>query len=114
MLNKTIDNCELFSNPTYEPIIQFFYAILTKTGTFPKKCPITKVKYIKLLDNNFVQETIFVQRLYYIKDVVIDTDSFPPTLPSTACIGDVNLMSKKGKDFQIVGGFKIQARIKSN
>lgn len=43
LANKTVDSCEFFKNPRYEPILQVFYKALTRTGTFPKRCPITKV-----------------------------------------------------------------------
>lgn len=43
LINKTLDTCKFFDDPTYEPIVQVFYRELTRTGTFPKRCPIEKV-----------------------------------------------------------------------
>ncbi len=43
LINKTIDGCKFLHNPGYEPIVQVFYRELTRTGTFPKRCPFTKV-----------------------------------------------------------------------
>lgn len=44
LFNKTIDCCEFLKNPKYEPIVQVFYRALTINGSFPKNCPITKVR----------------------------------------------------------------------
>lgn len=44
LANTTVNACEFFRNRKYFPILQVFYRALTKSSTFPKKCPILKVK----------------------------------------------------------------------
>lgn len=44
LVNTTVNVCEFFGNRKYLPTLQVFYRALTKTGTFPKKCPVVKVK----------------------------------------------------------------------
>lgn len=43
LVNKTINTCEFYRNRKYEPISQVLYKALTKTGTVPTRCPVTKV-----------------------------------------------------------------------
>ncbi|KAG4073610.1 hypothetical protein HA402_000834 [Bradysia odoriphaga] len=91
LINRTIDTCEFYRNPKYEPILQVFYKLLTKDGIFPKRCPIMK-------------------NLYFLKDVVIDPESFPPIMPYKGIIGDITMMAKEGNGFKITSAFKIHAK----
>ncbi|KAG4073783.1 hypothetical protein HA402_001007 [Bradysia odoriphaga] len=92
LINRTIDSCEFYRNTKYEPIAQVFYKLLTKNGKFPKRCPITK-------------------NLYFLKDVAIDPESLPPTMPYKGFTADTTIMVKKGNDLKIVAGYKIRAKM---
>ncbi|KAG4074437.1 hypothetical protein HA402_015133 [Bradysia odoriphaga] len=92
LINRTIDGCEFYRNPKYEPIPQVFYKFLTKNGVFPKRCPVTK-------------------NLYYLKDTSFDKKSLPPIIPYKRFMGDITLMARKGNGFKILAGYKIHAKI---
>lgn len=49
LANKTFDGCEFLGNKRYEPILQVFWKTLTKNTTFPKRCPLAKVKIASYL-----------------------------------------------------------------
>lgn len=54
LANTTVDVCEFYRNKKYVPILQMFYRTFTKTGTFPKSCPIRKVK----ISDNFFRKVL--------------------------------------------------------
>lgn len=43
LVNKTINYCQLLHDRKYEPMLQTFYKLLTKSTGFPTSCPIRKV-----------------------------------------------------------------------
>lgn len=43
LVKRTVDCCKLFKDPSYEPVVQFFYKIFLENGHFPTDCPVKKV-----------------------------------------------------------------------
>lgn len=44
LVNRTIDECKLFENRSYEPLIQIIYGIILEHGKFARSCPIKSVR----------------------------------------------------------------------
>ncbi|XP_037024582.1 uncharacterized protein LOC119066304 [Bradysia coprophila] len=67
VVRRTINTCRLFSEPTYEPVVQFLYKLFLNSGNFPRECPIRK-------------------GLYYIKDMKADPKNLPQMMAGKKAI----------------------------
>lgn len=68
IVNRTINLCEFFINPRYEPIIQVFYKAVSRNAVVPSSCPVQKVPNSSENSHKFIHfnllEIILFQRRY--------------------------------------------------
>ncbi len=50
--------------------------------------------------------------MYFVKDVLIDPENLPPTIPLKGAVVEIVLMIKSGTTFKVVCGYTIQAKVK--
>ncbi|XP_037032987.1 uncharacterized protein LOC119071961 [Bradysia coprophila] len=86
LFNSTIDLCMFWENNQYEPLLQIAVKLLKKQmdGFLAGRCPIRK-------------------RLYSMKDVVINPDVFPHTMPEKKAFIQLTFMSKDDSYFKNLG-----------
>lgn len=93
VVRRTINTCQLFNEPTYEPVIQFLYKMFLGSGNFPRVCPIKKVSFFDLQEIFICKWKFQLQGLYYIKDMKSDPKNLPQMMAGKKAILNIKHLS---------------------
>lgn len=115
--NKTYDACTFFENRKLDVILQLFFKIAEKFGEIPKRCPLQKVQRIYPCNFNNKSQSFLLQKLYYIRNMKIDSEYLPPVLPEKKGYVVFSFLTKKQDKFiTLINGkafIKIEASFKN-
>lgn len=109
LLNRTVDLCQFYQNKTFKPLVQLILKLFEEHFThWFKSCPVYKVRNILMWSENWGNDTVFpLQGVYYLRNVVLNVDKFPPFFPEKNGFFDSTVFDKQEQLYHFTIYFQI-------